>query len=186
MQVSRAGESYTLVDNSGEPISPVTGFLGCLRARRCSPNTQAAYAYDLAHFFRFLDVEQIRHQEFTPARALLLLTYLRELPNRSRARRLRLVPVVVPGQGRAAPGLVSPPVAAVCWRAPGVARRGEAAQQLTLAGGARPEDQSRRGRSLQPLGFEPAIVSDRLPTHSVELRARRGSCRLAHWTRASQ
>ena len=79
--------------------------MGFLRARGCLPNTQAAYAYDLANFFRFLDVEQIRHQEFTPARALLLLTYLRELPNRSRARRLRLVPVVVPGQGRAAPGL---------------------------------------------------------------------------------
>ncbi len=39
------------------------------------------------------------------ARALRVLTILRELPNRSRARRLRLVPVVVPGHGQAAPGL---------------------------------------------------------------------------------
>ncbi len=105
VRVSRAGESYALVDDSGEPFSAVAGFLGFLRARGCSPNTEAAYAYDLAHFFRFLDVEQISHQEFTPARALRLLTYLRELPNRSRARRLQLVRIVVSGQGPAAPGL---------------------------------------------------------------------------------
>jgi len=105
VRVSRAGESYGLVDDSGEPSSAVARFLGFLRARRCSPNTEAAYAYDLAHFFRFLEAEQITYHEFTPPRALRLLTYLRELPNRSRARRLRLVPVVVPGQGQAAPGL---------------------------------------------------------------------------------
>jgi integrase len=105
VRVSHVGESYALVGDSGEPFATVAGFLGFLRARRCSPNTEAAYAYDLAHFFRFLDVEQITYQEFTPPRALRLLRYLRELPNRSRARRLRLVPVVVPGQGQAAPGL---------------------------------------------------------------------------------
>ena len=104
-RVSHVGESYALVGDSGEPFAAVAGFLGFLRARRCSPNTEAAYAYDLAHFFRFLDVEQITYQEFTPPRALRLLRYLRELPNRGRARRLRLVPVVVPSQGQAAPGL---------------------------------------------------------------------------------
>jgi integrase len=93
------------VDDADEPLAVVTGFLGFLRARRCSPNTEAAYAYDLAHFFRFLEAEQIGYLDFTPARALRLLSYLRALPNRSRARRLRLVPVVRPGQGPAAPGL---------------------------------------------------------------------------------
>jgi integrase len=65
----------------------------------------AAYAYDLAHFFRFLEAEHIGFEEFTPATALRLLTYLRELPNRSRAHRLRLVPIVRLGQGTAAPAL---------------------------------------------------------------------------------
>jgi integrase len=105
VRVSRAGDSYALIDESGEPILAVAGFLGFLRGRGCSPNTQSAYAYDLAHFFRFLEVEHIKYGEFTPPRALRLLTYLRELPNRSRARRLRLVPVIAPVHGDAAPGL---------------------------------------------------------------------------------
>ena len=105
VHVRRVGGAYELVDSSGDPCSVVTRFLGFLRARGCSPNTEAAYAYDLAHFFRFLEAGQIVYREFTPAGALRLLSYLRELPNRSRARRLRLVPVIVPGQGSPAPGL---------------------------------------------------------------------------------
>ena len=105
--VCRAGDGYELCHDSDEPVAAVSGVLTFLRARACSPNTLAAYAYDLAHFFRFLQAEEIGYQEFTPPRALRLLTYLREVPNHSRARRLRLVPVVSSGHREAAPGLAA-------------------------------------------------------------------------------
>ncbi|MBV9328497.1 MAG: tyrosine-type recombinase/integrase [Chloroflexi bacterium] len=105
VRVRRAGDTYELGSELGEPLAVVSGFLAYLRARGCSPNTQAAYAYDLAHFFRFLDTECISYQEVTPPRALRLLMYLRAVPNRSRARRLRLVPVVSARHEPAAPAL---------------------------------------------------------------------------------
>jgi hypothetical protein len=80
------GESNALVADSGEPFAAVAGFLGFLRARRRSPNTEAAYVHDVAHLFRFLELEHISYQEFSPGRALRLLSYLRELPNGSRVR----------------------------------------------------------------------------------------------------
>jgi hypothetical protein len=56
MHVQRArdvpgdGTLYQLVDDSGRAISEVSDFLHHLGARGYSPNTLAAYAYDLLHF----------------------------------------------------------------------------------------------------------------------------------------
>jgi integrase len=97
MQVHRLslGESnepfFELLDDSGQPIPIVSGFLRHLRARGYSPNTLSAYAYDLLHFMTFLDEQQISYQEFTPARSLLFLEYLSTLPSRGPAQRLTLV-----------------------------------------------------------------------------------------------
>ena len=38
---------FELIDESGQPIPIVSGFLRHLRARGYSPNTLSAYAYDL-------------------------------------------------------------------------------------------------------------------------------------------
>ena len=58
MRVSqRRSESGTqrveLLDEDGEPIEVVAGFLRFLAARDCSPNTLVSYAYDLRHLWRF-------------------------------------------------------------------------------------------------------------------------------------
>ncbi len=82
---------FELLDDSGQPIPIVSGFLRHLRARGYSPNTLSAYAYDLLHFMTFLDEQQISYQEFTPARSLLFLEYLSTLPSRGPAQRLTLV-----------------------------------------------------------------------------------------------
>src|SRR5258708_29493662 len=62
-----------------------------LHARGFSPNTLAAYAYDLLHFFSFLQQRHLTYLEFTPVHALDLLAYLRALPSRRPAQRLSLV-----------------------------------------------------------------------------------------------
>ena len=46
--------TYALLDEDGEPISAISGFMQYLRSRGCSPHTLSAYAYDLLHFTRFL------------------------------------------------------------------------------------------------------------------------------------
>ena len=42
-----------LLDDDGEPIEVVSGFLRFLAARDFSPNTLVSYAYDLRHLWRF-------------------------------------------------------------------------------------------------------------------------------------
>ena len=82
---------FELLDDSGQPITIVSGFLRHLRARGYSPNTLSAYAYDLLHFMTWLELQQLSYQEFTPARSLLFLEYLSTLPSRRQAQRLALV-----------------------------------------------------------------------------------------------
>jgi integrase len=74
-----------LLDDHDQPIAIVTAFLGHLHARDYSPNTRAAYAYDLLHFFRFLARDQLTYLAFTPVHALALLAYLRSVPRRTRS-----------------------------------------------------------------------------------------------------
>ncbi len=86
------GSAFELLDDAGEPIQAVSGFLWHLAARGYSPNTLSAYAHDLLHFFRFLEHRGISCEDFSSAESLALLEYLREATSRGTAR--RLVPVL--------------------------------------------------------------------------------------------
>jgi integrase len=89
--------SYELIDDSDEPISEVSGFLRHLEARGYSPNTLSAYAYDLLHFTRFLSEQKLIYQDFTPARSLKYLEYLRRVSSRGKSRNLGPVLAVEAG-----------------------------------------------------------------------------------------
>jgi len=82
--------SVTLLEDDGEPISVVSGFLRHLAARDCSPNTLVAYAYDLRHLWMFLAGHGLAWQELRPRHAFDLLEYLRALPSRRPRQRLSL------------------------------------------------------------------------------------------------
>jgi integrase len=84
------GPFVELHGDDGTPVVAVSGFLRHLGARGYSPNTLAAYAYDLLHFWRFLALERLTYAEFRPPHALELLAYLRQVPTRQPAQRLGL------------------------------------------------------------------------------------------------
>ena len=84
-------ETFELLDDDGQAIPVVAGFLRHLRARGCSPNTLSAYAYDLLHFMTFLEEQQLTYLDFSPRHTFLFLEYLSMLPSRKRAQRLSLV-----------------------------------------------------------------------------------------------
>ena len=46
--------SWTVLDDSGEPVEPVQSYLAYLAALERSPNTQRAYATSLKLWFEFL------------------------------------------------------------------------------------------------------------------------------------
>ncbi len=83
--------SFELLDDEGQPIEVISGFMCHLRARGYSPNTLSAYIYDLLHFTTFLHEQQLSYQEFKPAHAWRFLEYLRTTPSRKRAQRFSLV-----------------------------------------------------------------------------------------------
>jgi integrase len=79
---------FELVEDDGRSIPEVSDFLRHLGARGYSPNTLAAYAYDLLHFTRFLREHGWGYADFTPARSLKLLEYLRQFESRGHTRSL--------------------------------------------------------------------------------------------------
>ena len=81
---------YVLLDDADHPIPIVSDFLQHLAARGYSPNTQRAYAYDLLHFWNFLNQRQITHLDFTPVYSLDFLEYLHTLSSHKRVQRLEL------------------------------------------------------------------------------------------------
>src|SRR5262245_7015119 len=83
--------SFELLDDHGEVVLEVDGFLRYLAAADCSPNTLSAYAHDLLHFYRFLERDGLSIETFGPAESLALLEYLRQLSSRRPTRRLELV-----------------------------------------------------------------------------------------------
>lgn len=83
--------SFELIDDDGQPVPQVSGFMRFLSARGCSLNTLAAYAHDLLHFARFLVQHGLDFESFTPAQAILFLEYLRSVPNLRSAHRYSLV-----------------------------------------------------------------------------------------------
>jgi integrase len=110
------GLSVELVDESGAPVVVVSAFLRHLAARGCSPNTVAAYAYDLRHLWCFLSAHGLDWREFGPPHALELLEALRATPSRRPAQRLGLtVATQADGQParRLAPASVNRVLAAV-------------------------------------------------------------------------
>jgi integrase len=83
--------TYELLDDDDQPIPEISAFLRHLTARDYSPNTLAAYAYDLLRLTQFLAERSWTYHDFTPARSLDLLEYLRHLRSRRPAQRLDLV-----------------------------------------------------------------------------------------------
>jgi len=92
-------------------VAEVNGFLRLLAVREYSPNTVRAYAHDLQKLFAFLadahDLQKlfaflaesgIPAAEFTPARAMEFLQWLRLASSSRRAQRLELG--VAAGEGR--------------------------------------------------------------------------------------
>jgi site-specific recombinase XerD len=63
--------SFALLDDAGQPVRAIAGFLGHLSVRGCSPNTLSAYAHDLLHFERFLRQRGLAHADFTPVEAVV-------------------------------------------------------------------------------------------------------------------
>jgi integrase/recombinase XerD len=86
-----------LVDDAGEPVGSACRFLSHLWDREFSPNTLAAYAYDLKYLFTFLEREGLDWQDFRAPHMLGLLAFLRQVPTRRLAQRLGLA-VVADGQ----------------------------------------------------------------------------------------
>jgi site-specific recombinase XerD len=74
------GSRVDLLDEDGEPIEVVSGFLWFPAARGCSPNTLVSYASDLRHLWRFFDRDGLSWQEFAPRHSIALLEYLRSVP----------------------------------------------------------------------------------------------------------
>ena len=90
-----------LVDAEGAPIPVATEFLAYVSLRGCSPNTVLAYAYDLAHLWRFFAAGDLPWDRLTPERAPELLAYLRSLP--SSRRDVAAGPVLAASEGEPVP-----------------------------------------------------------------------------------
>jgi integrase len=88
-----------LLDEDGEPVEIVSGFLRSLAARDYSPNTLVSYAHDLQHLWCFFDREGLTWQEFAAPQALRLLEYLRSVPSRRPRQRMTLTVATVDGYG---------------------------------------------------------------------------------------
>jgi len=87
-----------LFDDAGVEVVLVTRFLAHLADSGFSPNTLCAYGYDLRRLAEFLRRDDLGWDDFTPAKALEFLGYLRRLPSRRSAQRLGLT--IATGQGR--------------------------------------------------------------------------------------
>ncbi|MEV2241120.1 site-specific integrase [Micromonospora sp. NPDC049891] len=90
--------SVELVDAAGVPVTEVTGFLRLLMVRDYSPNTVRAYAHDLQKLFVFLKSRGLTVQQFTPARAVDFIVWLRTRSSARKVQRLELA--LTDGAGR--------------------------------------------------------------------------------------
>jgi integrase len=111
----KGSRQVELLDEDGEPIGVVSGFLRFLAARDCSPNTLVSYAYDLRHLWEFFARDGLTWEEFAPRHSIAFLEYLRSVPSRRPRQRMTLT-VVVDADGPAtklAPSTVNRILAAV-------------------------------------------------------------------------
>lgn len=60
-----------LVDSSSGVIPIASEFLSYVSLRGCSPNTVLAYAYDLAHLWRFFEADGLSWDQLTPQRSAI-------------------------------------------------------------------------------------------------------------------
>lgn len=72
-----------LLDNRGDEVAAVSSFATGLLARGSSPNTVAAYVYDLRRLYDFLEARSVAPEALTVAGGLDFLIYLRGLKTRS-------------------------------------------------------------------------------------------------------
>ncbi len=79
-------------------VEPACRFLAHVIDSGGSPNTAAAYGYDLKYLFEFLTHRRGDWREFSPALSVEFLGWLRRRPSRRPAQRLALA--VATGQGR--------------------------------------------------------------------------------------
>jgi integrase/recombinase XerD len=87
-----------LTDDAGGRVDPANEFLSLLAVRAYSPNTIRAYAHDLQKLFLFLDEAGLSVDEFTPARAMDFLGWLRLVSSSRKAQRLELGVVAESGR----------------------------------------------------------------------------------------
>jgi hypothetical protein len=88
---ARAGQPVVeLVDECGEAMADVAGFLRLLTVRDYSPNTVRAYAHDLQKLFLFLHGRGWTVEEFTPSRTVEFVEWLRARSSPRKAQQLDL------------------------------------------------------------------------------------------------
>lgn len=104
--------SVVVVSEAGVPVQPVGRFLRHVLDAGGSPNTAAAYGYDLRYLLEFLGEWGLGWREFRPAIALELLGWLRRRPSGRSAQRLGLSVAVAEGR-LLAPATVARVLAAV-------------------------------------------------------------------------
>jgi integrase len=99
VDAARAGQpAVELVDGDGEVVSEVSAFLRLLTVRDYSPNTVRAYAHDLQKLFQFLHHRGWTVEQFTPARAVEFVEWLRTRSSGRKTQQLDLALTV--GGGR--------------------------------------------------------------------------------------
>jgi integrase/recombinase XerD len=79
-----------LVDDDGRQLVEVAEFLRLLVVRDYSPNTVRAYAHDLQKLYQFLQLQGLTAEQFTPARAVQFVQWLRTRSSQRKAQRLDL------------------------------------------------------------------------------------------------
>ena len=115
VEVIRTGgivRGVSLVGQDGMAVQPVCRFLRHVLDSGGSPNTAAAYGYDLKYLFEFLAEARIEWEAFSPVVAMEFLGWLRSRPSRQPAQRLGLA-AAVPGGRSLAPATVARVLAAV-------------------------------------------------------------------------
>ena len=115
VEVVRTGgivRDVSLVDDDGMAVQPVRRFLRHVLDCGGSPNTAAAYGYDLKYLFDFFTEASVEWVAFSPAVAMEFLGWLRARPSRRAAQRLGLS-AVVPGGRSLAPATLARVLATV-------------------------------------------------------------------------
>ncbi|MEU7769796.1 tyrosine-type recombinase/integrase [Micromonospora taraxaci] len=87
-----------LLEDDGATVAEVADFLRLLTVRDYSPNTVRAYAHDLQKLYQFLHISGLTVEQFTPARAVKFVEWLRTRSSARKAQQLDLALTV--GDGR--------------------------------------------------------------------------------------